>query len=75
MGETENVVIQCYEALVVREHLPEEGALKLARKDRAGRMDEWLEVGLLAPGGVVIATSQMVPEPKEIKRTKGGGRK
>lgn len=45
MGETENVVIQCYEALVVREHLPEEGALKLARKDRAGRIDEWLEVG------------------------------
>lgn len=35
----------CYEALVVRKPLPEEGALKLARKDRVGRMDEWLEVG------------------------------
>lgn len=45
MGETENVVTQCYEALVVREHLPEEGALKLAWKDGAGRMDAWLEVG------------------------------
>lgn len=45
MGERENVVTQCYEALVVREHLPEEGALKLAWKDGAGRTDEWLEVG------------------------------
>ena len=39
------MVTQCYEALVVREHLPEEGALKLAWKDGAGRTDEWLEVG------------------------------
>ena len=30
---------------MVREPLPEEGALKLARKDRVGRMDKWLKVG------------------------------
>ena len=44
------MVTQCYEALVVREHLPGEGALKLAWKDGAGRTDEWLEVGQSGPG-------------------------